>query len=54
MNLIDKTKNLKKRIKLIPLARMASKTEVATYIHFLTSEKNNLIANQIINISGGE
>ena len=54
MNLIDKTKNLKKRIKLIPLARMASKTEVAAYIHFLTSEKNNLIANQIINISGGE
>ena len=54
MNLIDKTKNLKKRIKLIPLARMASKTEVAANIHFLTSEKNNLIANQIINISGGE
>ena len=54
MNLIDKTKNFKKRIKLIPLARMASKAEVASYIHFLTSEKNNLIANQVINISGGE
>jgi len=54
MNLIDKKKNMKKRIKLIPLARMASKTEVAAYIHFLASEKNNLIANQIINISGGE
>jgi len=51
---IDKTKNLKKRVKLIPLARMASVTEVAIYIYFLTSEKNNLIANQLINISGGE
>jgi len=54
MNLIDKTKNFKKRIKLIPLSRMASKAEVVNYIHFLTSEKNNLIANQVINISGGE
>ena len=54
MNLIDKTKNFKKRIKLIPLARMANKTEVASYSYFLTSEKNSLIANQVINISGGE
>ena len=54
MNLIDKTKNFKKRIKLIPLARMANKTEVASYIYFLTSEKNSLISNQVINISGGE
>ena len=54
LNQVDKTKNVKKRIKLIPLARMASVTEVATYIYFLTSEKNNLVTNQLINISGGE
>lgn len=54
MNKIDKTINFKKRIKLIPLSRVAKRSEVVSYIYFLTSEKNSLIANQVINISGGE
>ena len=50
----DKSKNMKKRIKLIPINKMASTNEVAEYIYFLCSEKNTLITNQNINISGGE
>ena len=50
----DKNKNMKKRIKLIPINKMASTYEVAEYVYFLCSEKNTLITNQVINISGGE
>ena len=50
----DKNKNMKRRIKLIPINKMASTYEVAEYIYFLCSEKNTLITNQVINISGGE
>ena len=38
-----KSKDMKKRIKLIPLKRMASIEEVATYIYFLCHEKNRLL-----------
>lgn len=54
MNFVDKNKNLKERIKKIPLKRMGKPHEVANYIYFLSSAQNKLIANQIINISGGE
>ncbi len=54
LNKTDKKKNMKKRISLIPLGRMAKIEEVVNYIEFLTSEKNTLIANETINISGGE
>ena len=47
-------KNLNKRIKLIPLKRMATPEEVANYILFLCSDKNTLLTGSIINISGGE
>ena len=50
----DKSKNLNKRISLIPLKRMAETTEVASYIYFLCSENNTLITKEVINISGGE
>ena len=49
-----KAKNMKKRIKLIPLKRMASIKEVSTYIYFLCNEKNKLLTGSVINISGGE
>ena len=45
---------MKKRIKLIPLARMATIKEVVKYIYFLSSNENTLITNEVINISGGE
>lgn len=54
LNKIDKNKNIKKRISLIPLKRMATIKEVINYIDFLTSDKNSLISNEVINISGGE
>ena len=50
----DKHKNYKKRVDLIPIKRMATTNEVAEYIFFLCSEKNKLITNEVINISGGE
>lgn len=50
----NRSKNLKKRVSLIPIKRMATTTEVANYILFLCSEENKLITNQNINISGGE
>ena len=46
--------NLKKRIKLIPIKRMADPNEIANYIYFLCSEKNSLLTGTIINVSGGE
>jgi|TARA_Y100000389_G_C17457190_1_gene518942 3-oxoacyl-[acyl-carrier protein] reductase len=54
LNKIDKNKDMKKRISLIPLNRMAKIKEVIRYIYFLTSEENSLISNEVINISGGE
>jgi len=49
-----KSKNMKKRINLIPLKRMANPQELANYIHYLCSEKNSLLTGTIINVSGGE
>tara|TARA_Y100001935_G_C16898076_1_gene310334 strand:- start:107 stop:460 length:354 start_codon:yes stop_codon:yes gene_type:complete len=48
------TKDLKSRIKLIPTQKIASTKEVAKKILFLSSERNTLIHNQVLNISGGE
>ena len=50
----DKSKNMIKRIKLIPTNKMASTKQVAEYIYFLCSDKNALITNEVINVSGGE
>ena len=49
-----KGKNMKKRVNLIPLRRMATTNEVAKYIYFYSSNLNSLTTNEIINISGGE
>ncbi len=49
-----KLKNIKERVKLIPLKRMAGTREVANYIYFLCHEKNKLLTGGVINISGGE
>ena len=47
-------KNLKKRIKLIPIKRIIQKNEVSNYIYFLCSSENTTLTGQILNISGGE
>jgi len=49
-----KTKNLLKRVKLIPIQRMASPEEMAKVIFFLGSSDNTFISNEVISISGGE
>ena len=51
-----KRKKLKieKRLKLIPINRMAEPKEIATYIMDLTTEKNTYITGQTLAISGGE
>lgn len=48
------SKNIKKRIKVIPAKRMAQTSEVAELVYFLASEENTYISHQVIAISGGE
>ena len=50
----DKSKNLRKRVELIPIKRMATTDEVSGYIVDFFNEEKKLITNQVINISGGE
>ena len=47
-------KNMKKRIKLIPMKRAANIEEISDLIFFLASEKNSYISNETISIAGGE
>lgn len=47
-------KNMNKRIKLIPIKRIASVNEVVDYIYLYASEKNTLTTNSVVNITGGE
>ena len=54
IHLKTKNKNLSKRIKLIPIKRIASINEVVDYIFLYASEKNTLTTNSIIDITGGE
>jgi 3-oxoacyl-[acyl-carrier protein] reductase len=46
-------KSLRKRVKLIPIKKMAKTIDIADYIYFLIFN-NNFIANEVINITGGE
>jgi NAD(P)-dependent dehydrogenase (short-subunit alcohol dehydrogenase family) len=47
-------KNLKHRVKLIPINRMANTKEIANFVFFLGSNNNTYISHQVIPISGGE
>ena len=49
-----KSKNMSKRVKLIPIKRKASKKEISDTIYNLASEKNSYISGEIITIAGGE
>ena len=49
-----KNKNLSKRIKMIPIGRMAKPHEIALSIYNLASEKNTLITGETITVAGGE
>ena len=47
-------KNLKKRISMVPMKRMAQPDEIAKIIYYLSSSENTYITNEVISISGGE
>ena len=49
-----KGKNLKKRIKLIPIGRMATIHEIVKFIYNLSSENNSYITGETLTIAGGE
>ena len=47
-------RNIVKRTKLVPVKRMASAKNIAHYIYYISSDQNEFITNEIINITGGE
>ena len=47
-------KNIKKRVKLIPISRAAETNEIVKYILFFLSDDNTYSTGQTISISGGE
>ena len=49
-----KKSKMKKRLKLIPINRMAEPQEIANYIMSLTTETNSYITGQTLAVSGGE
>jgi len=51
---MKKNMNLNKRVKLIPMHRMASASEISYYIYNLVSDKNSFMTGQTITVSGGE
>ena len=48
------SKNLVKRTKLLPIKKMATAKDIANYIYYISSDENQFITNEIINITGGE
>jgi NAD(P)-dependent dehydrogenase (short-subunit alcohol dehydrogenase family) len=45
---------IKKRIKLIPMNRMAEPEEISIYITNLTTDSNSYMTGQTLAVSGGE
>ena len=50
----DKSKNMKKRISLIPIKRMATPIEIAKYIYQLSSSENTFVTGETFTVAGGE
>lgn len=48
------SKNMKKRIELIPIKRMAKTKEISSLVFFLGSQNNTYISSQVISAAGGE
>ena len=47
-------KDIDKRANLVPLKRLATASEVAEYLYWISSPANSYVHNQIVAISGGE
>ncbi len=48
------TKNLEKRVELIPVKRMADPQEIATVVYFLASEDSSYMSGSVLTVAGGE
>jgi len=48
------SKNLKERVALIPMQRMAEPEEIANYIYYLANDENTYITASIHTVAGGE
>jgi NAD(P)-dependent dehydrogenase (short-subunit alcohol dehydrogenase family) len=51
---LNKTKNLKERIRSIPIGRMADPKEIVEMIAFLCSERSSFVSGAILEVTGGE
>jgi len=51
---IDPTKDISRRVALIPMGRMATSSEMAKAIHWYGSEENTFTTGQTITVAGGE
>ena len=51
---MKKNLTIKKRLKLIPINRMAKPQEISTYIVNLTTDTNSYMTGQTVIVSGGE
>lgn len=51
---LNPSKNMAKRIEMIPAKRMATADEISKTVWFLGSQENSYITGQVISISGGE
>ena len=47
-------KNIRKRIALVPIKKMAHPMDIANYIYYISSNENKFITNEVLNIVGGE
>ena len=54
LNKFKSNKEMRKRIKLIPVERISSPKEIAKYIYFFVSDTNSYKTKEKINISGGD
>ena len=48
------SKNIKQRLKLIPINRIAEPKEISVYITNLVTDSNSYMTGQTITVSGGE
>jgi len=51
---LNPTKDMKKRVELIPLKRLADPNEIAASIYYLASKESSYVSGSILTVAGGE